>query len=180
MDMVLSTGEILSAMVLRGMLEDQGISAGYVDLSTVIDFPITLPLGRDIYDRIANRLGQVVQTWPSRVIVVTGYFGRIPGGILNSIGRGYTDLCAALLAIGIPGSQLQIWKELDGIFTADPRRVRTARLLQTISPAEAAELTFYGSEVINSLAMKQAVRHRLPIAVKGIMYVYFHARGIGA
>lgn len=71
----------------------------------------------------------------------------VPGGLLDQIGRGYTDLCAALVAIGLEAQELQVWKEVDGIFTADPSRVPTARLLSTIAPAEAAELTFYGSEV---------------------------------
>ncbi|KAK2037497.1 putative aspartate kinase [Colletotrichum somersetense] len=103
------------------------------------------------------------------VAVVTGYFGTVPGGLLHSIGRGYTDLCSVLLAAGIPGAQLQVWKELDGIFTADPRCVTTARLVETLSPAEAAELTFYGAEVIHPLTMKQAVYQKLPITVKGVM-----------
>jgi aspartate kinase len=75
--------------------------------------------------------------------------GNVPGGILNTIGRGYTDLCAALVAVGIQAAELQVWKEVDGIFTADPRKVPTARLLPSVTPSEAAELTFYGSEVIH-------------------------------
>jgi aspartate kinase len=82
---------------------------------------------------------------------VTGYFGIVPGSLLAAIGRGYTDLCAALLAVGLGADELQIWKEVDGIFTADPRKVPTARLLSSITPDEAAELTFFGSEVGLSL-----------------------------
>jgi len=72
------------------------------------------------------------------------------------VGRGYTDLAAALLAAGLGASELQIWKEVDGIFTADPRKVLTARLLPVISPEEAAELTYYGSEVVHPFTMEQA------------------------
>lgn len=73
-----------------------------------------------------------------------GYFGLVPGSLLRQVGRGYTDLCAALCAVALKASELQIWKEVDGIFTADPRKVPTARLLSSITPEEAAELTFYG------------------------------------
>lgn len=66
---------------------------------------------------------------------------------MTSVGRGYTDLCAALLAVGLDADELQVWKEVDGIFTADPRKVVTARLIPVITPEEAAELTYYGSEV---------------------------------
>jgi aspartate kinase len=84
----------------------------------------------------------------------------------GEIGRGYTDLCAALVAVGIKAEELQVWKEVDGIFTADPTKVPTARLLPTITPSEAAELTFYGSEVIHHLTMDQVIRATPPIQIR--------------
>jgi aspartate kinase len=86
----------------------------------------------------------------------TGFFGPVPDSLLKQVGRGYTDLAAALLAAGLGASELQIWKEVDGIFTADPRKVLTARLIPVISPEEAAELTYYGSEVVHPFTMEQA------------------------
>lgn len=84
----------------------------------------------------------------------------------GEIGRGYTDLCAALVAVGVKAAELQVWKEVDGIFTADPTKVPTARLLPTITPAEAAELTFYGSEVIHHLTMDQVIHAIPPIKIR--------------
>lgn len=102
-----------------------------------------------------------------RVPVVTGYFGAVPGSLMDGeIGRGYTDLCAALIAVALEAEELQIWKEVDGIFTADPTKVPTARLLPTITPSEAAELTFYGSEVIHHLTMDQVVHANPPIKLR--------------
>lgn len=80
----------------------------------------------------------------------------------------YTDFTAALIAAGLKTAghavtELQIWKEVDGIFTADPRKVPTAKLLTSISPDEAAELTFYGSEVIHPFTMEQVIRAKVPI-----------------
>ena len=86
----------------------------------------------------------------------TGFFSPVPGSLLSQVGRGYTDLAAALLSAGLGAAELQIWKEVDGIFTADPRKVLTARLLPVISPEEAAELTYYGSEVVHPFTMEQA------------------------
>jgi aspartate kinase len=57
------------------------------------------------------------------------------------------------LAVGIDANELQVWKEVDGIFTADPRKVVTARLITQITPEEAAELTYYGSEVCSSVPL---------------------------
>ena len=60
-----------------------------------------------------------------------------------------------MVAVGLEASELQIWKEVDGIFTADPLKVSTARLISVISPDEAAELTYYGSEVVHPFTMEQ-------------------------
>lgn len=60
--------------------------------------------------------------------MLPGFFGPVPGSLLRQVGRGYTDLCAALLAAGLDAAELQIWKEVDGIFTADPRKVRLEEL----------------------------------------------------
>ena len=71
----------------------------------------------------------------------------MPESLLHGVGRGYSDVCAAMCAVGIGARELQIWKEVDGIFTADPSKVPSARLLATVTSEEAAELTYYGSEV---------------------------------
>ena len=71
----------------------------------------------------------------------------MPHSLLHSVGRGYSDFCAAMCAVGIGAREVQIWKEVDGIFTTDPRKVPSARLLATVTCEEAAELTYFGSEV---------------------------------
>ena len=116
-----------------------------------------IALTQPFWDRLAERIAERLAACGARVPVVTGasvlheiradgsgYFGLVPGSLLRQVGRGYTDLCAALCAVALKASELQIWKEVDGIFTADPRKVPTARLLSSITPEEAAELTFYG------------------------------------
>jgi len=128
------------------LLEDNDTPAQVVDLSDVIKRYKIPSLTKDgAYKNLAKALGQDVLACGDKVPIVTGYFGHVPDGLLHSIGRGYTDLCAALVAIGVSAEELQIWKEVDGIFTADPRKVPTARLLPSVSPSEAAELTFYVS-----------------------------------
>jgi aspartate kinase len=168
--MVISAGEKLSCRLMAVLLQDRGVDAEYVDLSTVIDFP-TGDQGLDqvFYNNLAAALGKRMKACTARVPVITGYFGIVPGGMLDKIGRGYTDLCAALVAVGVHARELQVWKEVDGIFTADPRKVPTARLLPAITPAEAAELTFYGSEVIHPFTMEQVIRSRIPIRIKNVM-----------
>lgn len=170
-DKIISKGEKLSCRYMAALLNDRGTPAQFVDLSDIIkpNVPIKGGLQEKFYKDLAADLAKEVEACGDKVPVITGFFGNVPGGLLTSIGRGYTDLCAALVAVGIQANELQVWKEVDGIFTADPRKVPTAALLATVTPAEAAELTFYGSEVIHPFTMEQVIRARIPIRIKNVM-----------
>lgn len=165
---IISKGEKLSCLFMTAVLEDHGVKAQYVDLSTAMKIDTTTDLDDAALTQIANIFAEEIRTCGDKVPVITGYFGNIPGGLLSSIGRGYTDLCAALIAVGLRAHELQIWKEVDGIYTADPRKVPTARLLSSVTPSEAAELTFYGSEVIHPFTMERVMKAKIPIRIKNV------------
>jgi len=167
--MVISTGEKLSCLYMTAVLQSRGVPAAYVDLSDLIQFDVGGALDEQFYLNIGLAIAARIETLgPDAVPVITGYFGSVPGGLLKEIGRGYTDLCAALAAVGLKARELQIWKEVDGIFTADPRKCPTARLLDSVTPSEAAELTFYGSEVIHPFTMDQVIKASIPIRIKNV------------
>ena len=171
LDSIMSIGEKLSCLFMAALMNDHGLKAVYVDLSDVIPLDYDFSKGFDdsFYQFLATQLGKIAQDLAPDVIpVFTGYFGTVPGGLLNGVGRGYTDLCAALIAVGVQAEELQIWKEVDGIFTADPRKVPNARLLESVTPDEAAELTYYGSEVIHPFTMEQVIRAKIPIRIKNV------------
>jgi aspartate kinase len=175
-DKIIAKGEKLSCRYMAALLNDRGTPAQFVDLADIITFATPKKgLNEQFYADLAAALAREVEACGDKVPVITGFFGNVPGGLLNTIGRGYTDLCAALVAVGIKARELQIWKEVDGIFTADPRKVPTAALLPSVTPSEAAELTFYGSEVIHPFTMEQVIRARIPIRIKNVM----NPRGAG-
>ncbi|KAI9746553.1 MAG: Aspartokinase [Claussenomyces sp. TS43310] len=166
-DRIISYGEKLSCRFMTAVLLDRGVDAEFVDLADVVHLKPTDSLDRDFYAGMADALKKKIGACENRIPVITGFFGVVPGGLIDGeIGRGYTDLCAALVAVGVGADELQVWKEVDGIFTADPSKVPTARLLSTITPAEAAELTFYGSEVIHHLTMDQVIHASPPIRIR--------------
>ncbi|GAA5807316.1 hypothetical protein MFLAVUS_000674 [Mucor flavus] len=166
-DIIVGMGETLSCTIVTAVLKDRGIDSQLVVLNNLIEREFTA-LDESFYTYIAERLQHVIHQCGNRVPVLTGFFGNVPGSLLTSIGRGYTDLCAALAAVGLRAQELQIWKEVDGIFTADPRKVKTARLLPIITPEEAAELTYYGSEVIHPFTMEQVIKAEIPIRIKNV------------
>lgn len=179
-DVIMGIGERLACRVVCTSLKDRGISAELVTLENIVDeldedvvrpsnhsFENAGFLEQPFYDRLSEALARRVIAC-NGVPVVTGYFGNVPGSLLSQVGRGYTDLCAALCAVGLQAQELQIWKEVDGVFTADPRKVPTARLVPSITPEEAAELTYYGSEVIHPFTMEQAIKRTIPIRIKNV------------
>ncbi|KIM33983.1 hypothetical protein M408DRAFT_325532 [Serendipita vermifera MAFF 305830] len=173
-DSIIGIGERMACKLIATVLNDRGIDAEFVSLENIvpawddIDISKEQSLDQSFYDRLSAVLGERLAQCGTRVPVVTGFFGPVPGSLLRQVGRGYTDLLAALLAVGLKASELQIWKEVDGIFTADPRKVPTARLIPSITPDEAAELTYYGSEVVHPFTMEQVIRQNIPIRIKNV------------
>ncbi|KAL2760594.1 hypothetical protein ACRALDRAFT_1046250 [Sodiomyces alcalophilus JCM 7366] len=166
-DRVISFGEKLSCRFMSTMLRDNGVDAAYVDMSDALHCGTSTRLDAAFYQETTAVFRKKILACGHKVPVVTGFFGNVPGSLIDGdIGRGYTDLCAALCAVGLKAAELQVWKEVDGIFTADPTKVPTARLLTSITPAEAAELTFYGSEVIHHLTMDQVIYANPPIPIR--------------
>ena len=169
LDAVICVGEKLACRFLSGILQDQGISSKVIDLSRSLKVLPGQAINQDLYDKISESIVTIVRQSDTRVRVVTGCFGSLPDDLLTSVGRGYTDLCASLLASGLQATELQIWKEVEGFYTADPRRVPSARLTSSITPYEALELTSNGSEIIHFEAINEARHSKIPIRVKNVM-----------
>lgn len=171
LDSIMSIGEKLSCLFMSALMNDRGLKSVYIDLSDLIPLDYDFSKGFDdsFYLYLGTEMGRrALSLEPDVIPVFTGFFGTVPGGLLNGVGRGYTDLCAALIAVGVQAEELQIWKEVDGIFTADPRKVPNARLLESVTPDEAAELTYYGSEVIHPFTMEQVIKAKIPIRIKNV------------
>lgn len=177
-DRVLAVGEKLSCRVVAASLVSKGIEAEVVLLDNVVQqvYRSSLREQRLSFRRHPTRflraLSAGIETrilkCGQKVPVVTGFFGAMPDALIASVGRGYSDLCAALCAVSISARELQIWKEVDGIFTADPSKVSTARLLATVTSQEAAELTYYGSEVIHPLTIDVIKAADIPLRLRNV------------
>ncbi|KIW62005.1 hypothetical protein PV05_02059 [Exophiala xenobiotica] len=190
-DRVLGVGERLSCLIVAAALSIKDLPAEMVNLENIVQAAETRSIReqRAAYQQnpvtFLQQLRHAVRTQvlaccaDGKIPIITGFFGSMPNSLLHTVGRGYSDLCAALCAISLDAGELQIWKEVDGIFTADPTKVSTARVLPTVTSEEAAELTYYGSEVIHPLTMtllrEECVSLRLknvrnPTAVGTVIY----------
>ncbi|WDK22697.1 aspartate kinase [Colletotrichum graminicola] len=177
-DRIISLGERLACRVVSALLNSKDVPAEPVILDDVVEAAFGGSaadqkaafdgLGPCFYHLVADEIAKRVRACGDSVPVIAGFFGLMPGSLLQGVGRGYSDLCAAMCAVGIKAAELQIWKEVDGIFTADPRKVPSARLLPTVTPEEATELTYYGSEVIHPLTMDQIRCAGIPLRLKNV------------
>jgi len=167
-DILMATGERFSAFLLSSVLRDRAVPTVFVDLTHVVPEE-EAEVTPGFFRRLQERLAMQCAPKDHEVPVVTGFFGMVPGGLLRAVGRGYTDFTAALISAGLGRkkvAEMQVWKEVDGVFTADPRRVPTARVLPSISPTEASELTYFGSEVLHPFTMERVVAAEVPIRIK--------------
>ncbi|KAH6722814.1 aspartate kinase [Leptodontidium sp. MPI-SDFR-AT-0119] len=177
-DRVVATGEKLACLVVVAALMSKGINATLVSLHDIVAAAYGEDqaqqksayddLGPRFFDALVVEIGHRIESCGDSVPVITGFFGLMPNSMLRSVGRGYSDLCAAMTSVSLSASELQIWKEVDGIFTADPRKISSARLLATITLEEASELTYYGSEVIHPFTMDQIRQASIPLRLKNV------------
>jgi hypothetical protein len=100
------------------------------------------------------------------VPVVTGFLGQDEKGRITTLGRGGSDLTATVLGAGVPVDEVQVWKDVDGIMTADPRLVKGALPVNHVTYEEAAELAYFGAEVLHPISMQPAIRSNIPVRVK--------------
>lgn len=164
-DAAIAIGEKLSAKLFSAVLRSQGIDSIYCNFEKVV--PTTLRYENDSYwDAIAEILAQQVLSAPANCVpVATGFFGRTENGIIHDVGRGYSDYCASLLGAGLHSPEIQIWTDVDGVLSANPKVVPTAFINPQISFDEMAELATFGAKVLHPFSVRPAVNARIPIRI---------------
>jgi aspartate kinase len=166
-DAMASYGERLSTAILTQVLENSGIPAQLMDARECIitddSYMRAVPLF-DLTDAaIVEQLRPVIKA--GKVPVFQGFIGRTRSGITTTIGRGGSDYSAAIVGAALDAEDIQIWTDVDGIMTTDPRMVKEARRIKAISFDEAAELAYFGAKVLHPATIIPAVRKKIPVHV---------------
>jgi len=167
MDAVASFGERFSTLILTEVLREGGIAAELMDARQCIitddNFTRAAPLF-DLTDA-AVREHLLPSIKAGRVPVLQGFIGSTRNGITTTIGRGGSDYSASLVGAALDAYDIQIWTDVDGIMTTDPRMVPEARRVKVISFDEAAELAYFGARVLHPATIVPAVRKKIPVHV---------------
>jgi len=166
-DQVLSYGERLSSLIVAEAFRHLGIHAAQVDARKVIltgdQFTHAVPLYWDTYARLRRTVGLLAR---DRVVVMGGFIGSTLSGVTTTLGRGGSDLTASLVGAGISADEIQIWTDVDGMLTSDPRVLAGGCRLREISYQEAQEMARFGAKVLQPDSVEPALRQRIPILIR--------------
>jgi aspartokinase/homoserine dehydrogenase 1 len=167
-DLIVGFGERLSCRIIAAALASKGLPACYVDARELIRTDDTHGNAGVIFDetyrQIRLKLGAT-----DRVHVVTGFIASTADGVSTTLGRNGSDYTASLIGAGIEAESIEIWTDVDGVYSADPRYVPDAFVLPEISYREAMELSYFGAEVIHPYTMGPAVERGIPLWIKNTL-----------
>jgi aspartate kinase len=166
-DLIASYGEVLSSLIFADRLKKNGIDAAHVDARQCLVTDDHFGKAAPIYDRTARRLDQMARPHieAGRVVVMGGYIGATASGVVTTLGRGGSDYSAAIVGAAMHADEIQIWTDVDGMMTADPRIVADAWKVKEISFAEASELAYFGAKVLHPMTVLPAVEKKIPVYI---------------
>ncbi len=179
LDYIMSFGERLSAYIIAEAFRDRGLGVEFLDARNVIrtdnnfgyakvDFEKTNKLIRDHFKNHQD------------VQIITGFVATSESGETTTLGRSGSDYTAAIFAGALAASDLEIWTDVDGMMTADPRMVKKAFTVPEMSYEEAMELSHFGAKVIFPATMQPAMVNRIPIWIKNTFNPTFRGTVIHA
>jgi aspartate kinase len=166
-DLIVSYGERISSRIVAAAFLERGINAAHVDARDIIvtdsQFQKAVPQDALIEKRAHEHLRPHIDQ--GRVPVMGGFIASNEAGITTTLGRGGSDFTGALIGGALSADAIEIWTDVDGIMTADPRVCPDALRVKIISFEEAAELAYFGAKVLHPATILPAVKKNIPVLV---------------
>jgi aspartate kinase len=177
LDTVAATGEILSSQIVAAALTTRGLPATWVDARRAVvtdaEHTSAAPLFPETTAGLMTHADPALAA--GRIPVVGGFVGATAGGVTTTLGRGGSDFSAAIVGACLGASEIQIWTDVDGMLTADPRVVSDPQVVPHLSFAEASELAYFGAKVLHPATIQPAVARNIPVRILNSHRA--HARG---
>ena len=168
-DLVAGFGEIWSTRLFTRYLQARGKRAGevhWIDAREIVVID-QAPLGPSIlWPESRANADRIIPRAPSATLVITGFVARTREGLQTTLGRNGSDFSGSIFGSLLDASEIVIWTDVDGVLSADPRRVPDATIIDSLSYNEAMELAHFGAKVIHPQTMAPAVSRRIPIWIK--------------
>ena len=168
---IISNGELLSSTIICFAMNAKGIRTNFIDAREMMITNDSYMKGEPVVEEIAARVpGMVEAAYKGMDAVITqGFIASNLKGEQTVLGRGGSDYSASLIGMSVDAERIEIWTDVDGVRTADPRRVPNTKYLEKISFEEAAEMAHFGAKVLHPLTIEPAVKKNIPLYVLNSM-----------
>jgi aspartate kinase len=171
LDAVSGMGELLSSKILAAYAQSKGLKAQWVDardfMITDENFGKANPTWSKLIPLAKQKLNPILES--GTLVITQGFIGATEYGASTTLGRGGSDFSASIMGVALDASEIQIWTDVDGMMTADPRVVKDAIVLNEVSFQEASELAYFGAKVLHPLTIAPAVDKNIPVRILNTM-----------
>ncbi len=166
-DLIVATGELASSRIVAAAFQEQNLPAVWVDARDVLVTDAEHMVAAPDMDATCTRAKEVLAPITERqeIPVLGGFIAATAAGVTTTLGRGGSDYSAAIFGACLDVGEIQIWTDVDGMLTADPRVVASPRVVPQLSFAEASELAYFGAKVLHPATILPAVSKNIPVAI---------------
>jgi aspartate kinase len=166
-DAISAFGERLSSLIVTAKFQESGIDAVHVDSrhAVITDNRHTqaAPLYAESYEKLQATIPALIEA--GKMVVMGGFIASTRDGVTSTLGRGGSDFTASIVGAGVGAEEIQIWTDVDGMLTCDPRIVPGGHRIKTCSFAEAAELAYFGAKVLHPSTVVPAIEKDIPVLI---------------
>lgn len=167
LDMISSTGELLSSRILASYLNSTKVKSTWMDARSFVKTDTAFGAAHPLWETTKSKTNGALlpEIAAGNVVITQGFIGSTQEGITTTLGRGGSDYSAAIIGVACDAKEIQIWTDVDGMLTADPRVVPDAKIIHSVSFKEASELAYFGAKVLHPLTIKPAVEQSIPVKI---------------
>jgi len=169
---IITHGELLSSAMINAVLNHNGINTKLVDARDFIYTDNNYLIGEPLTERIKSEVPKALtgRLSENEVVLTQGFISNTEDKITTTLGRGGSDYSAALIGMAMDAEEIEIWTDVNGMLTADPRKVNNTKIVPVISFEEAAELAYFGAKVLHPLTIQPAVEKDIPVRILNSIY----------
>lgn len=178
-DQIVSFGELFSTKIIAEYLSLAGVDVQWVDIRDILKTDSTFREGKVNWGVSEKLVQQTIGRLKSKLVLTQGFIGADLNNITTTLGREGSDYTAAVLGTILNANQVVVWKDVPGVFCADPKWLPDATRLGSISYYEAIELAFFGAKVIHPKTIKPLQNKNIPLQVKSFINVHQKGTIIG-
>lgn len=165
-DQVVSLGEVISSVIVHHYLVQQGAASHWLDARTCIATDNTYREGKVSWVKTSASIEKLKSLVEKHLVITQGFIARGDSGFTTTLGREGSDFSAAIFASSLRAESVTIWKDVPGVMNADPKRLPAAIVFEELPFQEAAEMTYYGANVIHPKTIKPLANNNIPLLVK--------------